>query len=129
MAGSLAARELDGVTLLAGLGQSLDRWLGLAGAALVNVRQGLPDGLGLSWNRHVVIEVPANEGDFESVLGKPDGSYGSIAAVTHRAGAAGGRSASSSTPRRHNSSAVQSVLEHDGPCRDPLSGFGCADLG
>jgi hypothetical protein len=113
--GPIAARELDGVTLLAGLGQSLDRWLGLAGGALVNVRQGLPDGLGLSWNRHVVIEVPANEGDFDSVLGKPDGSYGSIAAVTHRAGAAGEAIRIVVNPKtaQLTSSAVQSVLEHE----------------
>jgi hypothetical protein len=112
--GPLAARELDGVTLLAGTGQSLDRWVKLAGAALVNVRQGLPDGLGLSWNRHVVIEVPANERDFASVLGKPGGSYASIAAVTHRA--AGGeaiRIVVNPKTAKLTSSGVQSVLEHE----------------
>ncbi len=112
--GSLVARELDGVTLLAGTGQSLDRWVKLAGAALVNVRQGLPDGLGLSWNRRVVIEVPATQGDFASVLGKPRGSYASIAAVTHRA--AGGeaiRIVVNPKTAQLTPSAVQSVLEHE----------------
>ena len=112
--GPLVARELDGVTLLAGTGQSLDRWVKLAGAALVNVRQGLPDGLGLSWNRRVVIEVPATQGDFASVLGKPRGSYASIAAVTHRA--AGGeaiRIVVNPKTAQLTPSAVQSVLEHE----------------
>jgi hypothetical protein len=112
--GPLVARELGGVTVLAGSGQSLDRWVKLAGAALVNVRQGLPDGLGLSWNRRVVIEVPATERDFASVLGKPGGSYASIAAVTHRA--AGGeaiRIVVNPKTAQLTSGAAQSVLEHE----------------
>ena len=112
--GPLVARELDGVTLLAGTGQSLDRWAKLAGAALVSVRQELPDGLGTSWNRRVVIEVPATERDFASVLGKPGGSYASIAAVTHRA--AGGeaiRIVVNPKTAQLTSGAAQSVLEHE----------------
>jgi hypothetical protein len=113
--GPLTARELDGVTLLAGSGQSLDRWVKLARAALGNVRQGLPEGLGTSWNRHVVVEVPATERDFASVLGKPGGSYASIAAVTHRAAAAGDAIRIVVNPKtaQLTSSAVQSVLEHE----------------
>ncbi|HEX6757129.1 MAG TPA: hypothetical protein VF086_01770 [Propionibacteriaceae bacterium] len=113
--GPLTARELDGVTLLAGSGQSLDRWVKLAGAALGNVRQGLPEGLGTSWNRHVVVEVPATERDFASVLGKPGGSYASIAAVTHRAAVAGDAIRIVVNPKtaQLSSSAVQSVLEHE----------------
>jgi hypothetical protein len=113
--GPLTARELDGVTLLAGSGQSLDRWVRLARAALVNVRQGLPDGLGISWNRHVVIEVPATERDFAAVLGKPRSSSASIAAVTHRAAASGEAIRIVVNPKtaRLTSTAVQSVLEHE----------------
>ncbi|HEX3200071.1 MAG TPA: hypothetical protein VHR39_21210 [Propionibacteriaceae bacterium] len=113
--GPLTARELDGVTLVAGRGQSLDRWVKIAGAALVNVRQGLPDGLGTSWNRQVVIEVPATERDFASVLGKPRASYASIAAVTHRAAPAGDAIRIVVNPKtaQLTSSAVQSVLEHE----------------
>jgi hypothetical protein len=77
------------VTVLAGSGQSLDRWTNLAAAALGNVREQLPAGLGIPWNGSVVIEVPATQRDFESVLGKPAGNYTSIAAVTHHAGARG----------------------------------------
>jgi hypothetical protein len=113
--GPLTAREQDGVTLLAGSGQSLDRWVTLAGAALVSVRQGLPDGLGTSWNRHVVIEVPATEGDFASVLGKPGDSYASIAAVTHRAATAGDAIRIVVNPKtaQLTPGAAQSVLEHE----------------
>jgi hypothetical protein len=112
--GPLVARELGGVTVLAGSGQSLDRWVKLAGAALVNVRQGLPDGLGLSWNRRVVIEVPATERDFAAVLGKPGGSYASIAAVTHRAaGDEAIRIVVNPKTAQLTSGAAQSVLEHE----------------
>jgi hypothetical protein len=113
--GPLTAREQDGVTLLAGSGQSLDRWVNLAGNALVNVREGLPDGLGTSWNRHVVIEVPATGRDFASVLGKPGGSYASIAAVTHRAATAGDAIRIVVNPKTAEltPTAVQSVLEHE----------------
>jgi Peptidase MA superfamily len=113
--GPLTAREQDGVTLLAGSGQSVDRWINLAGTALVNVRQGLPDGLGTSWNRHVVIEVPATERDFASVLGKPGDSYASIAAVTHRAATAGDAIRIVVNPKTAQLTpiAAQSVLEHE----------------
>jgi len=113
--GSLNAREQGGVTLLAGPGQSLDRWAKLAGAALVSVRQELPDGLGTSWNRQAVIEVPATERDFASVLGKPGGSYASIAAVTHRADTVGDAIRIVVNPKtgQLSSGAVQSVLEHE----------------
>ena len=113
--GPLTARELHGVTLLAGSGQSLDRWVKIAAAALVNVRQGLPDGLGTSWNRQVVVEVPATERDFASVLGKPRSGYASIAAVTHRAAPADDAIRIVVNPQTAEltSSAVQSVLEHE----------------
>jgi hypothetical protein len=113
--GPLTGREQDGVTVLTGSGQSLDRWVNLAGAALVDVRQGLPDGLGTSWNRRVVIEVPATERDFGSVLGKPGDSYASIAAVTHRAATGGDAIRIVVNPKtaQLTPSAAQAVLEHE----------------
>ena len=92
---------------------------------------GTAGGLGTSWNRHVVVEVPATERDFASVLGKPGGSYASIAAVTHRATAAGDAIRIVVNPKtaQLTSSAVQSVLEHEMVHGDPLTGFACADLG
>jgi hypothetical protein len=97
------------------LGQSLERWTKLAAAALGNVRQMMPTGVGTSWNRQVVIEVPATPRDFESVLGKRAGSYAAIAAVTHRAGAAGGAIRVVVNPKaaQLTSSSLQSVLEHE----------------
>ena len=111
----LTARESGGVTMLAGSGQSIDRWIKLAGAALTNVREHLPNGLGTSWNRQVVIEVPAAQRDFESVLGERAGSYASIAAVTYRAGVEGDAIRIVVNPKaaRLNSTALQSVLEHE----------------
>ena len=113
--GPLTAQEGGGVTILAGSGQPVDRWIKLAGAALTNVREQLPSGLGTSWNRQVVIEVPAAQRDFESVLGERDGSYASTAAVTHRAGVEGDAIRIVVNPKaaRLNSSALQSVLEHE----------------
>lgn len=113
--GPLTARESGGVTMLAGSGQSIDRWIKLAGAALTNVREHLPNGLGTSWNRQVVIEVPAAQRDFESVLGERAGSYASIAAVTYRAGVDGDAIRIVVNPKaaRLNSSALQAVLEHE----------------
>jgi hypothetical protein len=113
--GPVTARERDGVTVVVGLGQSLDRWTQLAAAALVNVRQGLPPGVGGSWNGRAVIEVPATQRDFESVLGKPADSYGSIAAVTHRAGAAGDAIRMVVNPKaaQLSSSVLESVLAHE----------------
>jgi hypothetical protein len=113
--GPTSARERDGVTVAAGSGQSLDRWTQLAQAALTNVREELPDGLGSSWNGRAVIEVPATQRDFESVLGKPAGTYSSIAAVTHRAGTSGDALRIVVNPKtaRLASGDVQSVLEHE----------------
>jgi hypothetical protein len=113
--GPLTARESGGVTMLAGSGQSIDRWIKLAGAALTNVREHLPNGLGTSWNRQVVIEVPAAQRDFESVLGDRAGSYASIAAVTYRAGVEGDAIRIVVNPKaaRLNSRALQAVLEHE----------------
>jgi len=113
--GPLSARERGGVTVLAGSGQSLDRWTNLAAAALGNVRQELPAGLGIPWNGSVVIEVPATQGDFESVLGRPAGNYTSIAAVTHHAGAGGAGIRIVANPKASQltSGALQSVLEHE----------------
>jgi hypothetical protein len=113
--GPFTARERGGVTALVGSGQSLDRWAKLAAAALSNVREQLPNGLGMSWNRQVVMEVPATRRDFESVLGKGSGSYASIAAVTHRSGVTGDAIRIVVNPRAAQlaSSALQSVLEHE----------------
>jgi hypothetical protein len=113
--GPLTARESGGVTMLAGSGQSIDRWIKLAGPALRNVREQLPNGLGRSWNRQVVIEVPAAQRDFESVLGERTGTHASIAAVTYRAGVEGDAIRIVVNPKaaRLNSSALQSVLEHE----------------
>ena len=113
--GPLSARERDGVTVLAGSGQSLDRWTQLGEAALGNVREELPNGLGGSWNGRVVIEVPATQRDFESVLGQPGGGYSSIAAVTHRAGTSGAAIRIVANPKaaQLGSLDLQSVLEHE----------------
>ncbi|MFL6047093.1 MAG: peptidase MA family metallohydrolase [Propionibacteriaceae bacterium] len=113
--GPLTATQRGGVTVLAGSGQSLDRWSTLAAAAVRNVREFLPNGLGASWNRQVVIEVPATQRDFESVLGKSDGEYASIAAVTQRAGVGGDAIRMVVNPRaaRLGSGALQAVLEHE----------------
>jgi hypothetical protein len=113
--GPLTAREGGGVTVLAGPGQSIDRWIKLAEAALANVREHLPNGLGTSWNRQVVVEVPAAQRDFESVLGERAGSYATIAAVTYRAGVDGDAIRIVVNPKaaRLNSNALQSVLEHE----------------
>jgi hypothetical protein len=113
--GPLTARESDGVTVVAGSGQPLDRWAQLAAAALANVRQELPPGIGGSWNGRVVIEVPGNQRDFESVLGKPPGNYASIAAVTQRAGTAGGTIRMVVNPKTAllAVSVLQPVMEHE----------------
>jgi hypothetical protein len=113
--GPLTASQRGGVTVVVGFGQSLDRWASLAAAALGNVRQMLPTGLGSSWNRQAVIEVPATRRDFESVLGKPAASYTSIAAVTHRAGAGGEAIRIVVNPKAAalTSNALQSLLEHE----------------
>ncbi len=113
--GPLVGRDQDEVMVLAGSGQSVDGWAMHAQAALANVRQELPDGLGASWNGRVVLEVPATQRDFESVLGKPAGSYASIAAVTHHAGMAGGAIRIVVNPKaaQLSSSALQAVLEHE----------------
>jgi hypothetical protein len=59
--------------------------------------------------------VPATQRDFESVLGKPAGTYSSIAAVTHRAGTSGDALRIVVNPKtaRLTSGDVQSVLEHE----------------
>jgi hypothetical protein len=113
--GPFTGLEADGVTVLAGSGQSLDRWVELATAAVANVRQELPDGLGGSWNGHVVMEAPATVRDFEAVLNKPAGSHGSIAAVTHGAGTTGDAIRIVVNPRAAQlpESDLQSVLEHE----------------
>jgi hypothetical protein len=113
--GPLTGREQDGITVLAGSGQSVDGWALHAKAALANVRHDLPDGLGASWNGRVVLEVPASQRDFEAVLGKSDSSYASIAAVTHYAGIGGGAIRIVVNPKaaQLSSSALQAVLQHE----------------
>jgi hypothetical protein len=113
--GPLTGREQDGITVLAGSGQSVDGWALHAKAALANVRHDLPDGLGASWNGRVVLEVPATQRDFEAVLGKSDSSYASIAAVTHYAGIGGGAIRIVVNPKaaQLSSSALQAVLQHE----------------
>ena len=113
--GPLTSRERDGVTVLAGSGQSVDGWAMHSEAALANVREKLPDGLGAPWNGRVVLEVPASQRDFRSVLGKTTGGYSSIAAVTHQAGMTGGAIRIVVNPKaaQLSSSALQAVLEHE----------------
>jgi hypothetical protein len=113
--GPLTGREWDGVTVLAGSGQSVDGWARHGEAALANVRQKLPDGLGATWNGRVVLEVPATQRDFESVLGQTTDGYASIAAVTHQAGMTGGAIRIVVNPKaaQLSSSALQAVLEHE----------------
>jgi hypothetical protein len=113
--GPVAAQERGGVTVVVGSGQALDRWAKLAATALDNVRHHLPDGLQLSWSGQVVVEVPATHRDFESVLGEPTGSYGSIAAVTRRVGTADGATRIVINPEaaQLSSRALQAVLEHE----------------
>ncbi|HJY46654.1 MAG TPA: hypothetical protein VJ301_18710 [Propionibacteriaceae bacterium] len=113
--GPLTATEHGGATVVVGSGQALDRWSRLAAAALDNVRDDLPDGLQLTWSGRVVLEVPATPRDFESVLGEPAGSYGSIAAVARRMGTADGATRIVVNPRaaQLSSSALQAVLEHE----------------
>jgi hypothetical protein len=113
--GPLTARERGGVTVVVGSGQALDRWARLAATALDNARDHLPEGLRLTWSGRVVIEVPATQRDFELVLGEPTGSYGSIAAVTRRAGTEGGTIRIVVNPKAEQltSSALRAVLEHE----------------
>jgi hypothetical protein len=113
--GPVTASESAGVTVVAGSGQVLGRWTKLANDALANVREELPAGLGASWNDRVVIEVPATERNFTSVLGKPAGSYGSIAAVTHRAGTSGDAIRIVVNPKaaKLDASDLESLLEHE----------------
>ena len=84
--------------------QSLDRWVRLAAAALVNVRQELPDGLGASWNGQRRCRSARNS---NAILPRCWASRrrlrlhrGRDSSCRHRRMA---RSASSSTLRRHNS--------------------------
>jgi hypothetical protein len=113
--GPVTARERGGVTVVVGSGQELDRWAKPAATALDNVQHHLPDGLRLSWDGQVVVEVPATRRDFESVLGEPTGSYGSIAAVTRRVGTADGATRIVVNPEAAQlpSRALQAVLEHE----------------
>jgi hypothetical protein len=113
--GPLTASEREGVTVIAGSGQPLERWANLAAAALDNVRDNLPDGLRLSWSGHIVMEVPATPRDFESILGERPGSYDSIAAATRRTGTADGATRIVVNPKaaQLSSSALQAVLEHE----------------
>lgn len=113
--GPVTAQERGGVTVVVGSGQALDRWAKLAATALDNVEDHLPEGLRLSWSGQVVLEVPATHRDFESVLGEPTGSYGSIAAVTRRVGTADGATRIVINPEAAQlpSRALQAVLEHE----------------
>ena len=113
--GPVTARQLGRVTVVAGSGQALDRWANVAATALHSMQHNLPDGLRLSWNGHVVVEVPATQRDFEVVLGEATGSYSSIAAVTRRVGTAGGATRVVVNPKAAQlaSSALQALLEHE----------------
>ena len=112
--GPVAARQREGITVV-GSAPALDRWAKLAATARDNVQHHLPDGQRLSWNGHVVVEVPASDRDFDLVLGEPTGSYGSIAAVTRRVGIEGGATRIVINPKAAQlpSSALQAVLEHE----------------
>ena len=72
-------------TVLAGSGQSVDRWLGVARPAAAAVQRALPAGVA-DWAGEVVLEVPATPADFAAVLGQPADRYAGIAAVAYQVG-------------------------------------------
>ena len=84
--GPVTARQQGLVTVLAGSGQPMDRWTGLAVEAAAAVRRGLPTGMADGWTGRVVIEVPATTRDFAAVLGQPAEAYAAIAAVAYPVG-------------------------------------------
>jgi len=83
--GPLTARQQDGVTVLAGSGQPVNRWLGVVRTATSAVRRDLPAGMADRAGT-VVVEVPATVADFAAVLGQPADGYAGIAAVAHQVG-------------------------------------------
>lgn len=83
--GPLTAGRSGPVTVLAGSGQSVDRWLGVVRPAETAVRRALPAGIA-AWDGAVVVEVPATPADFTAVLGQPADRYAGIAAVAHQVG-------------------------------------------
>lgn len=83
--GPLTVGQRGKVTVLAGSGQSADRWLAVVRPATAAVQRDLPAAAG-NWAGQVVVEVPATPADFAAVLGQPAGRYAGIAAVAHQVG-------------------------------------------
>jgi hypothetical protein len=83
--GPLTAGQSAPVTVLAGSGQPVDRWLGVARSAGAAVQRALPAGVS-DWAGEVVLEVPATPADFAAVLGQPADRYAGIAAVAYQVG-------------------------------------------
>lgn len=84
--GPVTAETTGGVTVVAGSGQSPDRWAGVVQPAVAAVRRALPTGVADRRAGTVVVEVPATPADFAAVLGQPADRYAGIAAVVHAAG-------------------------------------------
>ncbi|SDS06531.1 hypothetical protein SAMN04488543_0998 [Friedmanniella luteola] len=88
--GPVSAASRDGVTVLAGPGQSADAWLDRAVAAAAVVRERVRAGDAARWGGGLVVEVPASRTAFEAELGADPGSYTGIAAVTLGEGSGAG---------------------------------------
>jgi hypothetical protein len=83
--GPLTVSQQERVTVLAGSGQRVDRWLDVVRTAAAAVRADLPAEVD-RWAGDVVVEVPATQADFAAVLGQPVDRYAGIAAVAHEVG-------------------------------------------
>ena len=83
--GPLSVGADDGVTVLVGPGQPVDRWSAVVRSAFVAVRRDLPTTVPGELG-DLVVEVPATPADFGAVLGQPAESDAGIAAVAHQVG-------------------------------------------
>jgi hypothetical protein len=70
-------RADDAMVVVAGTAATADRYAGLAGRAVAQVRRVLP-----GWRGGLVVEVPRSEAGLDAALGAHQGDYGGIAAVT-----------------------------------------------
>lgn len=84
--GPVTAQTRGDVTVLAGPGQDVGRWTGLAADAAHDARSDLPRPLAKGWDGHLVVEVPGTGTDFASVLGASPSAYATTAAVTRPEG-------------------------------------------
>jgi hypothetical protein len=84
--GPITARQQGMVTVLAGSGQPMGGWIGLATDAAAEVRRRLPAGVADGWSGRVVVEAPATTRDFTAVLGQQAEAYAGIAAVAYQVG-------------------------------------------